>query len=156
MMTDTLEQEAVQSLAIRKDVEIAAPIEVTFESVLDQLGPGGEMPGGQPFPMKFEPWPGGRWYRELGINAGQLGGHVQVSKPPTLIEIWETLMMSYPAVNHVQYRLKAEGAGTRLTFLHRAMGLLLPEHRDGMPDGWQYWMQRIRQSAERRAAAARN
>jgi hypothetical protein len=155
MTTDTLEQEAVQTLAIRKDVEIAAPIEVTSESVLDQLGPGGEMPGGQPFPMKFEPWPGGRWYRDLGNNAGHLWGHVQVIKPPTLIEIWGPLMMSYPAVNHVQYRLKAEGAGTRLTFLHRALGLLLPEHRDGMPEGWEYWLQRIRKLAEQRTASGR-
>ena len=37
--------------------------------------------------MKIEPWPGGRWYRDLGNNAGHLWGHVQVIKPPTLLEI---------------------------------------------------------------------
>ena len=61
--------------------------------------------------------------------------------------------MSYPAINHVQYRLKAEGGGTRLTFLHRAMGLILPEHRDGMAEGWQHWLERIRQLAERKKNA---
>ena len=32
-------------------------------------------------------------------------------------------MMSYPAVNHLQYRLKAEGGVTRLAFLHRGHGI---------------------------------
>src|SRR3974377_416481 len=111
------EQELVQTLAIRKEIEIAAPIEVTFEAVLEQLGPESQMRDGQPFPMRIEPWPGGRWYRDLGNNCGHLWGHVQVIKPPTLLEIWGPLMMSYPAVNHVQYRLKAEGRGTRLVMV---------------------------------------
>ena len=55
-----------------------------------------------------------------------------------------------PGANHVQYRLTAEGAGTRLVFFHRAMGLILPEHRDGMPKGWEYWLERIRERAERK------
>jgi len=35
-------------------------------------------------------------------------------------------------------------------FLHRAVGLILPEHRDGMPEGWKYWLARIRELAERK------
>ena len=106
--------------------------------MLDELGPESQMPGGKPFPMKIEPWPGGRWYRDLGNNSGHLWGHVQVIKPPTLLEICGPLMMSYPAANHLQYRFKAEGGVTRLVFLHRAMGLILPEHRAGLPKGWAY------------------
>jgi hypothetical protein len=63
--------------------------------------------------------------------------------------------MSYPAINHVQYRLKAEGAGTLLTVHHRAMGLILPEHRDGMPEGWEHGSERIRRIAERKVDAGR-
>jgi hypothetical protein len=59
-------------------------------------------------------------------------------------------MMSCPAVNHLQYRLKAEGSVTRLVFVHRAVGLLLAEHRDGLPEGWGYWLERIRELAERK------
>jgi uncharacterized protein YndB with AHSA1/START domain len=150
MTTDTMTRDAIQTLEIRKEIVIAAPIEVAFEAVLDELGPEGQMPGGQSLSMKIEPWPGGRWYRDLGNNSGHLWGHVQVIKPPTLLEITGPMPMSYPAINHVQYRLKAEGGGTRLLFLHRAMGLILPEHRDGMPDGWQHWLERIRELAERR------
>ena len=148
MKTDTRERQPVETFEIQREVEISAPIEITFEATLEQLGPGGEMPGGKPFPMKIEPWPGGRWYRDLGNNSGHLWGHVQVIKPPTLLEIYGPLMMSYAAVNHLQYRLKGEGNVTRLAFLHRAVGSILPEHRDGLPQGWEYWLARIRKLAE--------
>jgi uncharacterized protein YndB with AHSA1/START domain len=145
------EQPVVETFEIKKEIEIAAPIELAFEAVLDQLGSEGEMPDGKPFPMKIEPWPGGRWYRDLGNTAGHFWGHVQVIKPPTLLEICGPMMMSYAALNHLQYRLSAEGSGTRLVFVHRAMGLLLPEHRDHMPKGWEYWLERIRKLAEQKA-----
>ncbi len=125
----------VDTFEIRKETVIAAPIEITFESVLDEMGTECQMPGGKPFPMVIEPWPGGRWFRDLGNNAGHLWGHVQVIKPPALLEIYGPLMMSYPATNHLQYRLTAEGSSTRLTLLHRAMGLIDPEHRDGISQG---------------------
>jgi hypothetical protein len=73
-----------------------------------------------------------------------------VIKPPTLLEICGPLMMSYPAINHLQYRLRAEGRGTRLDFLHRAVGLIQPDHRDGLTEGWQYWLERIAELAEGR------
>lgn len=150
MTTNATEQEAIHAFTIRKEIQIDAPIEVAFQAMLDELGPEGQMPDGKTLSMKIEPWPGGRWYRDLGNNAGHLWGHVQVIKPPTLLEIIGPMPMSYPAVNHVQYRLKEKDGGTQLTFLHRAMGLILPEHRDGMPKGWEHWLERIRESAERR------
>jgi uncharacterized protein YndB with AHSA1/START domain len=148
MATDTVQQEKVETLDIRKEIEIDAPIEVTFEAVLDELGPEGQMPDGKSLSMKIEPWPGGRWYRDLGNNTGHFWGHVQVIKPPTLLEITGPMPMSYPAINHVQYRLKAEGGGTRLTIRHRAMGLIPAEHRDGMPEGWEHGLKRIRELVE--------
>jgi uncharacterized protein YndB with AHSA1/START domain len=154
MKTEVGERQSVESFEIGKEIEIKAPIEIAFQAVLAQLGPEGEMPGGKPFPMKFEPWPGGRWYRDLGDNSGHLWGHVQVIKPPTLLEICGPLMMSYPVVNHLQYRLKAEGTVTRLAFLHCGVGVFPPghpEHRDGLPQGWQYWLERIAELAERKS-----
>jgi uncharacterized protein YndB with AHSA1/START domain len=155
MTTETIERDEVHAFTIRKEIEIAAPIEIAFAAVLDELGADAQMPDGKSLSMKIEPWPGGRWYRDLGDNAGHLWGHVQVIKPPTLLEITGPMPMSYPAVNHVQYRLKEEGGKTRLTFAHRAMGLILPEHRDGMPEGWQHWLEQIRERAERDAHEAR-
>jgi uncharacterized protein YndB with AHSA1/START domain len=149
MTTDTAQRQDVSAFEIRKEIEIAAPIGITFQSVLDELGPEAQIMDSQSLSMKIEPWPGGRWYRDLGNNAGHLWGHVQVIKPPTLLELTGPMPMSYAAVNHVQYRLKEENGKTQLTFVHSAMGLILPEHRDGMPDGWAKWLDQIRELAER-------
>src|SRR5262245_22664534 len=155
MSIDVLEQESVQTLTIRQEIDIDAPLEIAFESLLEELGPEAHRPDGQPFPLRLEPWPGGRWFRDLGNNAGHFWGHVQVIKPPTLLEICGPMMMSHPAHNHLQYRLKSEGSGTRLTLLHRAMGLILPDHRDGMPKGWEHKLTRVKHLAEQKKHAGR-
>jgi hypothetical protein len=147
----TANQESVSTLLIRQEVDITAPIEIAWESVLDQMGPKGEMPDGTPFPFKLEAWPGGRLWRDLGNSAGHLWGHVQVIKPPKLLEIWGPMMMSFPAVNHLQYRLSAEGATTRLQLTHRAMGIIDDQHREGMSKGFEFWIQRAKRLAESRA-----
>jgi len=149
-MTTASLQESIHTLEIRKEILIAAPIETTFETVLEELGPGSELPDGKPFPMKIEQWPGGRWYRDLGNNTGHFWGHVQVIKPPKLLELVGPMPMSFPAINHVQYKLTPEGDGTRLSFVHKAMGLLPQEVRDGMPEGWEHGLSRIKQVAESR------
>ena len=151
MTTATQSQQSSQTFEIKKEIDIAAPIEIAFEAMLDELGPEAQMMDGTSMSFKLEAWPGGRWYRDLGNKSGHLWGHVQVIKPPTLLEIWGPMMMSYPAVNHLQYRFTAQGSGTKLAFLHRAMGLILPEHREGMPKGWAHWSERIRQRAEQKA-----
>jgi uncharacterized protein YndB with AHSA1/START domain len=151
MTTEINEREEIHAFTIRKAIRIAAPIAIVFQAILDELGPEGQMPNGTSLSMKIEPWPGGRWYRDLGNDTGHLWGHVQVIKPPTLLELIGPMPMSYPAVNHVQYRLKEDVGATHVTFVHRAMGLILPEHRDGMPKGWEHWLVRIRELAERRS-----
>ena len=158
-MTTRAAEETVQTLHIRREVSIAAPVEIAFEVILDELGPGSQMPDGTAFPMKLEPWPGGRWYRDRGEAGGHayghLWGHVQVIKAPTLLELMGSMPMSYPAMNHVQYRLTPEEGGTRLTLVHRAMGLIPQDHRDGMPEGWAHGLARIKQLAEAKAAKGR-
>ena len=140
-------------LHIHKEIDIKAPLKVVFEAVLEQLGPGFGTDQKTPMQMKLEPWPGGRWYRDLGNNAGHLWGHVQVIKPPTLIELSGPLCMSYAAISHVQYRLTEQGGGTHLSFTHRAMGEIAPEHREGMPQGWGRGLEQVREIAERRKGA---
>src|SRR4051794_15681788 len=154
-MATNIDEQEIQTLSILKEIEIAAPLEITFEAVLEELGPAGEMPGGKPFPMVIEPWPGGRWYRDLGNDAGHLWGHVQVIKPPTLLELCGPLFMSYPALNHVQYRLTAEGDGTRLKLTHRAFGQIPEEVLEGVGGGWDHGLKRVREIAERLKAGRR-
>jgi uncharacterized protein YndB with AHSA1/START domain len=140
---------------IERTIEIAAPADIAFQAILEQIGPASEMPDGTPFPMKIEAWPGGRWYRDLGDNAGHLWGHVQVIKPPKLLEIRGPLFMSYPALNFVQCRLTPEGNTTRLQLTHQAIGLIPQDHREGVVEGWDYELKKIRENAERRAGEAR-
>jgi uncharacterized protein YndB with AHSA1/START domain len=149
MPTTAATDQTVQTFEFKKEELIDAPIEIVFQSILDEIGPESQMPNGKPMPLKLEPWPGGRWYRDLGNNTGHLWAHVQVIKPPTLLELCGPMPMSYPAVNHIQYRLTAEGSGTRLKLAHKAMGLIVPEHRDGMGEGWEFGLKRIRELAER-------
>jgi hypothetical protein len=143
--------ETIQFLRVELETVIRAPVDIAFESLLEELGPENEVPGGQPMPMVLEAWPGGRWFRDLGNETGHLWGHVQVIKPPTLLEISGPLFMSYPCANHIRYRLTAEGLSTRLKFVHRAFGEIDPEHKKGVGEGWNYWLERVRTTAEAKA-----
>ena len=99
-----------------------ASLEVTFEALLEQLGPENDTPEGKRMSMKIEPWPGGRWFRDLGDGNGHFWGHVQAIKRPTLLEITGPLFMSYPVVSNLQYRLSEEDGGTLVKFHHIALG----------------------------------
>ena len=143
----------IQVLNVRKDVVIDAPIDIVWESVLEEAGPGGTLNDGSPMPMTLELWPGGRWFRDLGNNTGHFWGHVQVVKPPKLLEISGPMFMSYPVASHVQYRLIADGeAKTRLQLTHRAIGLIDPDHAKNADYGWGGVIDDIRKIAARRVA----
>jgi uncharacterized protein YndB with AHSA1/START domain len=133
----------IKTLHIVKEVLIAAPADVVFQTVLEPHGPMKDMG------MKIEPWPGGRWFRDLGNNTGHLWGHVQVIKPPKLLEMVGPMMMSYPAISHIQYRLTEQPGGTLLKLTHQAIGLIAPEHRDGVSKGWEEMLNQIRAAAEK-------
>jgi hypothetical protein len=145
----------VDTFEIRQQQQIRAPREVVFATLLDQLGPGSEMPDGTPFPMKIEPWPGGRWFRDLGNNSGHFWAHVQVIKPPGLLELRGPFFMSYPAINFVQYRLTEQDSGTLLAMTHQAMGMIPAEHRQEMQKDWEDMLTMIGAKAERRAGEKR-
>jgi len=143
-MTATEAERQVQTLYIRKETLIAAPAAIVFETMMEPMGPLAEMK------MKMEALVGGRWYRDLGDGAGHLWGHVQVIKPPKLLELSGPMMMSYPAMNHLQYRLTEEGKMTRLTLTHQAMGLITDDHRKGVSQGWEMHLAAIQAAAQGR------
>jgi hypothetical protein len=137
------------TLNIIEEIHVRASLDKTFAALLEQLGPGGEGPEGIPMPMKIEPWPGGRWYRDLGDNNGHFWGHVQAIKRPTLLEITGPLFMSYPAVSNVQYRLSEVDGGTLIKFRHSALGLISDDHKKGVVTGWSHIHARTRAQAEK-------
>jgi Activator of Hsp90 ATPase homolog 1-like protein len=138
------------TLNITQEIHVRASLEVTFESLLEQIGPANERHDGVPMPMIIEPWPGGRWYRDLGDNNGHLWAHVQAIKRPTLLEFCGPLFASYPLLSNVQYRLTESDGGTLITFRHSALGFIPPEHKNGVNQGWTSMNDRVRKHAESR------
>jgi uncharacterized protein YndB with AHSA1/START domain len=136
------------SLEVKQEIHVRAPIEATFAALLEQIGPHNETPDGTPIPMKIEPWPGGRWYRDLGNNEGHFWAHVQAIKRPTLLEFTGPLFASYPFVSNVQYRLSEVDGGTLISFRHVALGLIQDNHKEGVSKGWTSMHERVRKFAE--------
>jgi activator of Hsp90 ATPase-like protein len=137
------------TLNIEQEIRVRASLETTFAALLEQLGPGGEHPDGTPMKMKLEAWPGGRWFRDLGNNAGHFWGTVQAIKPPSLLEVCGPLFISTPVANNIQYRLTEENGVTQIRFVHRAMGWISEGDR-GVEEGWNDLITRIRTAAEKR------
>ena len=133
---------------VERTIEINATREAAFEALLRQLGPA-MAPGGQgSMDMRIEPWPGGRWYRDLGDDDGHLWGHVQVIKRPFLLEITGPMFMSTAALSHVQIRLTETAGGCSLALAHRAFGLIPPELREGADRGWGWTLDDVKKDAE--------
>jgi activator of Hsp90 ATPase-like protein len=137
------------TLSIADEIHVRASIDKTFEALLEQLGPGNEVPEKGPMPMKLEAWPGGRWYRDLGGENGHFWAHVQAIKRPTLLEFAGPLFMSYPVSSNLQYRLTEEPGGTLIKFRHLALGLIEEDHRKGVVTGWASIHARVKAAAER-------
>ena len=136
------------TFTINQEIHVNAPLETTFAALLEQLGPGNETPEGKSLNLKIEPWPGGRWYRDLGDGNGHLWAHVQAIKRPTLLEFTGPIFASFPLVNNVQYRLSQVDGGTLIVFRHTALGLLTDDHKAEMPKGWASMNDRVRREAE--------
>jgi len=147
-MTTTTQSIDELTLNIAHEIYVRAPIGKAFAAVLEQMGPQNEGGEGIPMPMKLEPWPGGRWYRDLGGDNGHLWGHVQAIKRPTLLEITGPLFSSSPLLSNVQYRLSETDGGTLISFRHLAFGFMEDRHRQGVNQGWASLLERIRKDAE--------
>jgi len=148
-MTATMSEIESLSLKVNQEIRVRASLETTFAALLEELGPSSQLSDGTPMAMKIEPWPGGRWFRDLGGNNGHYWGTVQAIKQPTLLEISGPLFMSYPVVNNVQYRLSQEGDETVIKFCHAGFGLISEDHRKGVTTGWNSIHERVRKRAEK-------
>lgn len=150
MTTTVSEIEGIESLtlSVTQEIHVNAPIDVTFEALLEQLGPGNEMPDGTPMPFKLEPRPGGRWFRDLGGDNGHFWGNVQAIKRPSLIEFTGPMFMSYPVTNHVELKVEEVSGGSRVSLRHRAVGLIDPEHRKNVGRGWNHMLTSVKKDCE--------
>ncbi|MQA28533.1 MAG: SRPBCC domain-containing protein [Luteitalea sp.] len=136
------------SLNITEEVRVRSSPTATFAALLEEMGRSNEGHNGAPMPMVLEPWPGGRWFRDLGDNNGHLWGHVQAIKQPTLLEITGPLMMSFAVASNLQYRLTQVDGGTLITLRHTALGLFPDGYREALSQGWPNLFDRVRRRAE--------
>lgn len=132
------------TLDIEQTIEVKAAIGTVYKSVLNRFGEGNQTMTGESMQLILEPWPGGRWFRDRGNGIGHLWGHVQVLKPPVLVELSGPMFMSYPAINHVEAKLEEIPGGTRVTLRHRAVGMIEQAHREGVGQGWGHLLDLIR------------
>ena len=137
------------SLNITEELRVRSSLTTTFAALLEEMGPSNQGYQGVPMPMTLEPWPGGRWFRDLGESDGHLWGYVQAIKRPTLLEITGPLMMSFAVASNLQYRLTEIDGGTLLTLRHTALGLFPDGYRDALSQGWPLLFDRIRRRVER-------
>jgi hypothetical protein len=138
------------TLTVTEEIHVRAALDTTFETLLEEMGPHNETPYCDKLPMKIEPWPGGRWFHDLGNDNGHFWGVVQAIKRPTLLEICGPLFLSAPVVSNMQYRLAPVDGGTLITFRHSAFGFVPDEFRKNVGSGWSVLHARVRRVAEQK------
>lgn len=141
------------TLDTTQSIDIQADIGDVFRSVLHRLGEGSTNTQGESMQLTLEQWPGGRWFRDRGNGVGHLWGHVQVIKPPVLVELSGPLFMSYPALNHIEVKLQQRSGGTHVDLRHRALGFIDPAHRHNVAQGWLHILETAARDCLARAGA---
>ena len=137
-----------ETFTITEEILVRATLEKTFSSLIAQMGRLNETPDGKPLPMRLEPHPGGRWFRDLGGDNGHLWGFVQSIKRPVLLEIWGPLFMSTAATSNITYRLTEVEDGSLIKFTHTLVGPFPEDHRSQLGTGWTALHARVRKAAE--------
>jgi uncharacterized protein YndB with AHSA1/START domain len=135
-------------LNIEQTLEIKGSPEKVFDGLIRHLCDIEGEPGKPRLKLTMERKPGGRWYRDLGGESGHLWGFVQSIKPPTLLEIFGPLMMSYPVAGHMIIRLAPTASGTKLVFKNEVFGPIPAEYREGMPEGWANMLNALKRDVE--------
>jgi len=141
------------TIDVNQHIEVHAAIGDVYRSTLHRFGDGFTNPKGESMQAILEAWPGGRWFRDRGNGIGHLWGHVQVIKPPVLLELSGPMFMSYPALNHIEIKLEEIAGGTQVALRHRAIGFLDPAHREGVSSGWQHILNSIAADCDAKTAA---
>ena len=134
---------------VDQTIEIKAAPGAVFEGLVARMC---DFPGedGRPgFKLNLERWPGGRWFRDLEGGTGHLWAFVQSIKPPTLLELWGPMFMSYPVAGHLIVRLTQIPGGTKLVFKHDVFGPVPADVREGMGQGWGHMLELIKKDTER-------
>ena len=135
-------QEIVQEHTVK------ASAQTVFESLVHRFSAGMTAGPDMPMPLTMELRPGGRWYRDLGNDAGHLWATVQSVKPGALLELFGPLWMSGPVSNHIIIRCTEEEGVTTIRFKHTSFGFIDPAFLEHTEEGWQEMFEDIRTTSE--------
>ncbi len=146
-----MKQATYDDLIVNVDqtIEIKAAPGAVFEGLVARLCELHGEEGSPPVKLKLERWPGGRWFRDLDAGNGHLWGFVQSIKPPTLLEIHGPMFMSYPVAGHLMVRLTQIPGGTKVVFQNQVFGPVPADVREGLSEGWQDTLTRLKRDVER-------
>ncbi len=121
---------------IELDIRINRPREAVWTALVRDPAIWWTGREGESLSFVLEPRPGGRLFRDLGADVGHLWGHVQVIKPPALLELTGPLFFSTAVVSHLAFRLEEHGDHTLLRFTHTYLGEVDPEFTTHANQGW--------------------
>ncbi|HEU4364817.1 MAG TPA: SRPBCC domain-containing protein [Candidatus Krumholzibacteria bacterium] len=136
-------------LDFEQTIEIKAAPGDVFEGLIQHMCHLEGEEGRPPVKLRLERWPGGRWFRDLDGGNGHLWGFVQSIKPPTLLELFGPMFMSQPVSGHIIVRLTPVPGGTKLVFKNDMFGMIPPDVREGLSEGWDSMLAAIRRDAEK-------
>lgn len=136
-------------LDFEQTVEIKAAPGDVFEGLIQHMCHLEGEEGRPGVKLRLERWPGGRWFRDLDGGNGHLWGFVQSIKPPTLLELFGPMFMSHPVSGHIIVRLTPVPGGTKLVFKNDMFGMIPPDVREGLSEGWASMLDAIRRDAEK-------
>jgi len=124
-------------------IDIAAPIELPRGDA-DELGPEAQMMDGTAMPSNWKPGRGGAgivtWEKH---NAGHLWAMCRLIKCRPCSKS-RPMMMSYPAMNHLQYRFTVEASG-------HALGVASRHRADPWRHQHGHWIDKTPRRAKGRA-----
>lgn len=137
------------SFHIEQEVEIAAPRERVWTSMLDVQGWWGHCFGARETRLRLEAFPGGRFYED-SPDSQALFGVVTYIKAPEVLRLNGPLGMSrLPVTSVYEWKLEERGKGTTLLLMHRAVGLLDPAWHEAHEKGWRELWVHLKALAER-------
>jgi len=100
--------------------------------------------------LVLEPHPGGRLFRDLGDGAGHFWAHVQVIKPPRLLELVGPMFTSLAITHHIAFRVEPAKTGSLVKYHHRAFGPIPAEFAERVAEGTRtYVLQGLKNHVER-------
>jgi uncharacterized protein YndB with AHSA1/START domain len=124
------------SFRIDQEVEILAPRETVWASLLDVDGWWCHRLREKGSALALEPRVGGRFYERWGDDEGALWGVVTYLQKPEVLRLAGPLGSNGASQSVYEYRLESRGARTTLKLLHRCSGEIGPKTRASYDGGW--------------------